>query len=353
MSYSILLIEDNNEMRENIAEILELANYKVHTASNGKEGLKKAKSLLPNLIVSDIMMPVMDGYEVLYLLGKYEKTKKIPFIFLTAKSEPSDFRKGMNLGADDYLVKPFEEMDLLNVVETRINRSKLLSQEFSKDRNGLMKFIDTSKGIEELTLHAKTGKPKEYKKKEIIFHEEDPANYLYFLERGKVRLFKKNESGKEFTIGLSKPGDFIGYMPLLKNCNHTDSAVAMEDITVFRIHKEDFNKLMYKNQEITYAFIKILSGSLITKEEEILNLAYNSVRKRMADGLLLLHKRYQRDEEDRFSIAIPREDLASMAGTSSESAIRALSAFKEEKLIQIKGSEITILDLEGLVNTAQ
>ena len=127
----------------------------------------------------------------------------------------------------------------------------------------------------------------------------------------------------------------------------------MEDSTAFRIHKDDFNKLMYKNQEITYAFIKMLSGSLINKEEELLNLAYNSVRKRMADGLLQLYKKYQEEEEDRFSIAIPREDLASMAGTSPESAIRALSAFKEEDLIQIKGSKITILDVEGLVNTSQ
>ena len=353
MANTILLIEDNHDMRENIAEILELANYTVHTASNGKEGIKAAKTLIPDLIISDIMMPVMDGYEVLYLLGKDEKTKKIPFIFLTAKSEPSDFRKGMNLGADDYLVKPFQEMDLLNVVETRIKRSKVLNQGFSKDKEGLIKFIDTTKGIQQLTLHAKTGKLKHYKKKEIIFHEEDSANFLYFIESGKVRRFKKNESGKEFTTGLSKPGDFIGYMALIKGCNHTDTAIAMEDSTAFRIHKDDFNKLMYKNQEITYAFIKMLSGSLINKEEELLNLAYNSVRKRMADGLIQLYKKYQEEEEDRFSIAIPREDLASMAGTSPESAIRALSAFKEEDLIQIKGSKITILDVEGLVNTSQ
>ena len=353
MSYSILLIEDNNDMRENIAEILELANYEVFTAVNGKEGVQKAKEIIPDLIISDIMMPVMDGYEVLYYLGKDKKTKKIPFIFLTAKSEPSDFRKGMNLGADDYLVKPFQEMDLLNVVETRIKKSELMRQDFTNGKDGLMKFIDTTKGIHELKLHAKTGKPKLYKKKETLFYENEPAHFIYFLEHGKVRKFKKNEDGKEFTTGLIKPGEFIGYMPLIKGCPHPDSAVAMEDTVVYRIHKDDFNQMLYKSPEITHAMIKILSRNLIEKEEELLNLAYNSVRKRMADSLLSLYNKYQREEENEFSIAIQREELASLVGTSPESAIRALSAFKEEDLIHVKGSRITIMDVHGLGNVLQ
>lgn len=353
MNHSILLIEDNDDMRENIAEILELANYEVHTAPNGKEGVKSAKAIIPDLIISDIMMPVMDGYEVLYLLGKDNKTKKIPFIFLTAKAEQTDFRKGMNLGADDYLVKPFQEMELLNVVETRIKRSETLQQDFSKDKNGLVQFIDATRGIQELTLHAKASKPKVYKKKEVIFHEDDAAFYLYFLEKGKIRTFKKNELGKEFTTGLFKPGEFIGYMSLIKDCNYADTAIAMEETTVYRIHKDDFNTLMYQNQEIAHAFIKILSGDLIDKEEELLNLAYNSVRKRLADSLLLLYNKYRKEEDDQFSIAIQREELASLVGTSPESAIRVLSAFKEEGLIQVKGSRITIINLEGLVHVIQ
>ena len=353
MNYSILLIEDNDDMRENIAEILELANYKVFTAPNGKEGVKTAKNIIPDLIISDIMMPVMDGYEVLYLLGKDDKTKKIPFIFLTAKAEQTDFRMGMNLGADDYLTKPRQEMELLNVVETRIKRSETLQKDFTKDKNGLVKFIDATRGIQELTLHAKSNKPKVYKKKEVIFHEDDAAYFLYFLEKGKIRTFKKNEFDKEFTTGLFKPGDFIGYMSLIKDSNYADTAVAMEETTVYRIQKEDFNQLMFQNQEIAHAFIKILSGNIIDKEEELLNLAYNSVRKRLADSLLLLYNKYREEEDDQFSIAIQREELASLVGTSPESAIRVLSAFKEEGLIQVKGSRITIINLEGLVNVIQ
>jgi CheY-like chemotaxis protein len=94
----ILLIEDNTEVRENTAEILELADYTVFTAANGKIGVELAKREMPDLIICDIMMPELDGYGVLHVLSKNPATASIPFIFLTAKSEKDDFRKGMNLG---------------------------------------------------------------------------------------------------------------------------------------------------------------------------------------------------------------------------------------------------------------
>jgi CheY-like chemotaxis protein len=106
----ILLVEDNNEIRENTTEILELAGYHVTTAVNGKEGYEMAQKETPDLIVCDIMMPVLDGYGLLHLINKNEGLKTIPFIFLTAKTERSDFRKGMEMGADDYLTKPFTDI---------------------------------------------------------------------------------------------------------------------------------------------------------------------------------------------------------------------------------------------------
>ena len=108
----ILLIEDNDDIRENTAEILELANYKVVTAPNGKLGIETALAEQPDLIVCDIMMPVLDGYGVLHTLHKNESVKNIPFIFLTAKTERSDLRRGMELGADDYITKPFNPREL-------------------------------------------------------------------------------------------------------------------------------------------------------------------------------------------------------------------------------------------------
>src|SRR4051812_20977154 len=102
----ILLIEDNAGIRENTSEILSLANYSVITAENGKVGVELAQRERPDLIICDIMMPELDGYGVLHILGKKDDTASIPFIFLTAKTEKTDIRKGMNLGADDYLTKP-------------------------------------------------------------------------------------------------------------------------------------------------------------------------------------------------------------------------------------------------------
>src|SRR6267154_2749583 len=120
----ILLIEDNIDVRENTAEILSLANYKVFTTKNGKDGVELAQKEKPDLIICDIMMPVLDGYGVLHLLSKSETTSGIPFVFLTAKAERSDVRKGMDMGADDYLTKPFDESELLSSIESRLKRSE-------------------------------------------------------------------------------------------------------------------------------------------------------------------------------------------------------------------------------------
>lgn len=128
MNKKILLIEDNNDMRENTAEILELANYEVEVAENGKVGVKKAKVFLPDLIICDIMMPELDGYEVLYMLSKDENTAGIPFVFLTAKADSADFRKGMNLGADDYITKPFSQRLLIERIRAILRRSKARAQ---------------------------------------------------------------------------------------------------------------------------------------------------------------------------------------------------------------------------------
>jgi DNA-binding response OmpR family regulator len=106
---TILIIEDSTDVRENIAEILKLENYEAVTAENGTIGIEKAKTVMPDLIICDIMMPGISGYDVLKQLNNDTSTGGIPFIFLTAKSERSDVRMGMNLGADDYLTKPFEE----------------------------------------------------------------------------------------------------------------------------------------------------------------------------------------------------------------------------------------------------
>ena len=343
----ILLIEDNNEMRENTSEILELANYKVITASNGKNGVDMAQKELPDLIICDIMMPELDGYGVLYLLSKNPATAGIPFIFLTAKAEKTDMRKGMSMGADDYLTKPFEEMELLNAVDARLRKNEVFKKEFNKNIEGLNEFLASAKGLEELNRLSSDKKPHHFRKKEAIYMEGDEPNGIVFINKGKIKTYKANDDGKEFITGIYSAGDFIGYNDLIENTEHKESAEAMEDCDIVLIPKQDFFSLLYSNRDVAAKFIKMLSNNLQEKEERLLNLAYNSVRKRVADALLTLQKRYQHNGTPQ-PFAVSREDLASMVGTATESVIRTLSDFKEEKLIEVKEKNIIISNQDRL-----
>ncbi len=345
---TILIIEDNNDVRENTAEILELANYRVLQAENGKLGVEVAQKMKPDLIICDIMMPVLDGYGVIHLLNKNAETASIPFIFLTAKSERMDFRKGMEMGADDYISKPFDDIELLKAVEGRLKKSELLKAEYSKNVAGLNKFFDEVQKIDELKNLSSERRVKTYRKKENIYSEGSGPVFLYFLSKGKVKTFRAHEYGKELITTLYKEGEFFGYTALLEERLYSETAEALEDSEVCLIPKEDFFSLMHNNLHVMKTFIKMLSDNVLEKEEQLVNLAYSSVRKRVAEALLLLQKRYDNEKEKNFSISISREDLANIVGTATESLIRTLSDFKEEKMIEIKGSNITIINADKL-----
>lgn len=344
----ILLIEDNEDVRETTAEILELADYNVSTAENGKVGVELAKAEKPDLIICDIMMPDLDGYGVLRILSKNSDTANIPFIFLTAKAEKSDMRKGMNMGADDYITKPFEEAELLEAIETRLKRSADLRKDFKGDLASLNQFLDNASGIEELTDLSKDRKTKEFSKKEAIFRENDFANYLYFVIKGKVKCFKTDEYGKELVTDIYGTGDFIGYMTLLEDGDYNETALAMEPTEVAVIPKQDFLSLLQKNRDVANQFIKMLAGNVLEKENRLLQLAYAPVRERVADALLKLVAK----ESDSTKLKISREDLASIVGTAKESLIRMLSEMKKEGLIESEGQTITITNHEALKRAA-
>ncbi len=344
----ILLIEDNQDVRENTAEILELAQYKVITAINGKEGVELAKLEKPDLIICDIMMPVLDGHGALHLLAKNEETAGIPFIFLTAKAERSDFRKGMEMGADDYLTKPFDDVELLNAIESRLKKNEILKKEFTKNFAGLNDFINEAKGIESLKKLSEERDIRTYKKKEDIYKEGAYPKGIYFINKGKVKSYQTNELGKELITELHKEGEFFGYLSLLQDEKYTSSAATLEDSEIFMIPKEDFFALIYKNAEVSRRFIEILSDNLREKEKQLVKLAYNSVRKRVAEALVNLSDKYKKDGDQKFSMNVSREDLANMVGTATETVIRTLSDFKEDKFIEVAGGTITILNYDKL-----
>ena len=327
----ILLIEDNRDVRENIVEILELAAYKVFAAENGKVGVELAIKELPDLIICDIMMPELDGYGVLHLLNKNNATSGIPFIFLTAKVEKDDIRKGMSLGADDYLTKPFDDVELLDAIEIRLKKNEIIKEEFKKTAEGLNDFLTQAKGIKELDILLSNEKRvTSIPKKHIIFSQGSYPNFLYFINKGKIKTFKIYKLGNEFITGLYKDGDFFGYTDLLGNSEYAEGAVSLEDSEICMIPKDDFYSLVYKNAEVSRKFIKMLSDNLQEKEEQLIKLAYNSVRKRVAESLVTLYDRYKKEDEQKFSMNISREDLANLAGTATETTIRTLRDFKED-----------------------
>jgi CRP-like cAMP-binding protein/FixJ family two-component response regulator len=334
----ILLIEDNVEVRENTAEILSLANYDVVTAENGKIGVELANRERPDLIICDIMMPELDGYGVLHILSKKTETASIPFIFLTAKTEKTDIRKGMTLGADDYLTKPFDDTDLLNAVETRLNKISLLKKQYSSDAAGLNEFIEDAQRVLNLKDLCKDKKVKTYKKKSGIFMEGELPNALFFINSGNVKSFRTNADGKELIISLYKTGDFFGYEAILENTHYGESAVALEDSELVIIPRHDFLTLLHSNPEISRTFVTLLCKKISEKEAQLLNLAYNSVRQRTAEALLRIHDMKASDV-----VSVSRDDLAKMVGTASESVIRVLSDFREEGIINIEGGKINVL----------
>ncbi|HEY0273914.1 MAG TPA: response regulator, partial [Chitinophaga sp.] len=165
---TILLIEDNDDIRENTAEILELANYKVFTAPDGKAGVQLALEQRPDLVICDITMPVLDGYGVLHLLHKNEAMQTMPFIFLTAKAERSDIRRGMELGADDYITKPFDATEPLNAIESRLKKSARIKQETGTDINGLSSLLYAVSGKDLMQELKEDRNVNRYKKKQAV-----------------------------------------------------------------------------------------------------------------------------------------------------------------------------------------
>lgn len=338
MNKKILVIEDNEDIREGTAEMLALAGYDVFTAKNGKIGVELAISNVPDLILCDIMMPELDGYGVLYLLHKNPKTAHIPFIFITAKSERADMRKGMELGADDYLTKPFDDVELYNAIESRLKK-RIKPEGFKTNTNDRETLFSELKS---------KGKSRSFANKQIIYVEGDEPSYLYYLKSGQVKTYKRFKDGRELSSTLYHDGDFFGYESLCSGSFYADNAATLSDCELVLIAKNDFIDYLLNHQEISSAFINLLSVSVRDKEEQMLQLAYYSVRKRVAEALIQVAEKFGNKEEDSCTLKFSRDDLAALVGTASETISRMLADFKEENLIEKTGNAIHIVSIKKL-----
>ncbi len=338
----ILVVGDNPDVRENLAEILVLSGYLAITAENGKIGVEKAQKELPDLILCDIMMPELDGYGVLHILSRGQQTADIPFIFLTAKAEKEDFRRGMSLGADDYIVKPFDDVALLQTIEARLHKSERLRIASAQGTTNIEGFIDEARAMDAIRHLSDNRELRHYKKKDVIFKEGENPRWLYFVESGKVKIFKTSDDGRELIVKVAQTGDFLGFLALFKEDAYPESAAALEDCSIKLVPKQDFAALVFGNRDVNARFIKMLANHIAEREQQLIELAYNSVRKRAASVLVKLV------EQSGPIIHLLREDLAALAGTAKETLIRTLTDFKNEGLIDITDGVVTVLKLEKM-----
>jgi CRP-like cAMP-binding protein len=343
---TILLIEDDVVLRENTAELLELSNYKVLTASNGKMGVVMAKSYVPDIIVCDIMMPELDGYGVLDALSKKPETKHIPFIYLSAKTEQQDVRKGMNLGADDYITKPYSETDLLSAIESRLAKAAILNEtrinnnlslekeDDIKTLNDLKNFLDDNGEI----IHFSEG--------DVIYRQGEHSNAIYLIRKGIVKCHNLDEKGKELITTLYKEDDLFGYTSFIQNAPYQESATAVKNTTLVSISKNVLKEVLENNHHVTLELIQLLTDNLFKVKEQLLQMAYGSVNQKTAQTIIKFSEKLNRNPDE--AIRISRNDLASVAGIATETLIRTMTHFKKQGLIEIEGRNIRILDLERL-----
>ncbi|MBS1915354.1 MAG: response regulator [Bacteroidetes bacterium] len=344
----ILVIEDNKDVRENIVEILELSDYEVLQAPDGKVGVEIALKENPDLIICDIMMPVLDGYGVLHLLSKHKETFGIPFIFLTAKSEKADFRKGMELGADDYITKPFDGIELLNAVEIRLKKTASLKKSLDDATDQVKEFINAANEAEAVQLVSDKREVYDFRKKQVVYAEGQKPKAVYYVVSGKIKIYKSSKDGKELIKDIFGSGDFFGYTYVLEKTNYGENAEVLEDAQVMLIPVEDFVSLITNNTQVSRQFIKIITKNILEKEESLVNLAYNSLRRKVAYGLIQVLDKYKKENSKNEIPELSRENLAQVTGVATESLIRTLADFKSEKLIELQPGKIIVLNEKKL-----
>lgn len=343
----VLIIEDNTDIRENVVEILSLSGYEVFDAEDGTKGVALATKNQPDVILCDIMMPGIDGYDVFEILNNQEETKTIPFIFITAKSERTDIRKGMEMGADDYLTKPFDATELINAIETRLKKKQIEQEFYSKSFENIHALVAGIDGFETLKKTLEDRSVISIKKKKQVYNEGERVKGIWLILSGKIKTTKLTEDGRELLTGIFDPEDFIATNALFSEGIYLDSAIALEDSQLVLFSNSQFEEFINLYPDIAEKFIKILSNQIREKEEHLMQLAYSSVRKRIAEGLLRFYR--QRANKDN-SVIVSRNDLASMTGTAQETVSRTLTDFCDEGLIEKQASVIFVLNEQKLEN---
>jgi YesN/AraC family two-component response regulator len=213
-------------------------------------------------------MPELYVYGVIHILSKKQETANIPFIFLTAKTEKSDIRKGMTLGADDYLTKPFVDTDLLNAIEVRLRKGAMRQKLYEVSPEGLDNLIKDARQVLNIKDLGRDKKIKSFKKKSEIFTEGDLPLHVFFIKTGNVKTFKSNADGKELILNLYVANDFFGFESIVENTNYKESAMAMLDTELISIPRHDFMVMIQTYPDVSKSFINLLCRKVADRESQ-------------------------------------------------------------------------------------
>jgi CRP-like cAMP-binding protein len=290
-------------------------------------------------------MPKLDGFGVIQIFSEDDTLKDKPFIFLTAKTNHEDVRKGMNLGADDFITKPFDESELLSSVATRLKKANKFNGNTTGSSNVHYetKKIWDFKNIKDI-IKLFYEKPEHlYHKGESLFCEGNKSNHIFLVKSGEVKTFKTTEYGKELITGLYGEERFLGYSSILGDFPHTENAEAVQDSKVIKIDKSEIITLIKSNPNLALNLIELLSKNIKITKEKLVQIAYDSVRGRTAKSLLLLLA-----ENPKKQIEISRSNLACLTGIAKETLIRTLTDFKEEGLIETTRDFVKVINEKEL-----
>jgi CRP-like cAMP-binding protein len=294
-------------------------------------------------------MPELDGYGVLQALTQNASTPHIPFIFLSAKTERKDVRRGMDLGADDYITKPFSEDELISAIESRLAKASILKdiREKNQTKEGLKEEVGELRSLNDLKNYFEdNGKSFRFSKESFIYKEGNNSNYIYLISSGLIKCHKLDEQGKQLTTALYKEDDLFGYTSFTQNLAYQESATAIQESELVGLSKKALANVLNKNHKVTLELIALLTKDLAVVKDQLLQMAYSSVSKKTANTILKFAEKLNQKPEDQ--IKISRSDLASVAGIATETLIRTMSSFKKQGLIEIEGRTIRILNLEKL-----
>lgn len=346
----VLLIQKSEEALKNASDILRLAEYEVLTAEDGKTAVEVATTQFPDVIISDIDVPLLDGFGILKLLQRNVSLQVKPFILICEKDRLQELRKAMLLGADDCLVRPFSEIELLETVETRLKRSNRFFESIVKQQEIRTKLQRLSR--DELLHQFLEGRNTNFfSKGERIYNEGNRPVKLFYIRSGKVRIVKDSDEGKELVVQLRGAGEFLGHVSLMQGGAYKDSAETMEHCEILIIPKTDFDDLLRQCSGVVNWFNELLAKDIEIHQKRLVGLAYNSLRKKVADALLMLQQKFGKITEAPYKIDMHRDELAHIAGTATESLIRTLRDFTFEKLIDIDDNgTISIINENRLKN---